>query len=71
MKRIGKTLFNLLMLGSLILGVVVLLHDFIFLTIIPFFSHEFYTMTYFGLCMDLFAYLIIKGSLMYFEELFK
>ena len=71
MKRLGKTLFNLFMLASLLIGVGTLLHDFFILAVLPFFKHEFYSLTYFGLYTDVFAYFLIKMSLMYFEELFK
>ena len=71
MKRIGKTLMNIIILVGMVIGVLVLLHDFIFLTFIPFFSHEFYCITYFGLLVDFVAYSAIKLGGMYFEELFK
>ena len=71
MKRLFKTLFNVFMGLSLLIGIGYLLHDFIFLAIVPLFKHEFYTLTYFGLFTEVFAYLMIKICLMYFEDLFK
>lgn len=70
MKRIGKTLMNIIILVGMVIGVLVLLHDFIFLTIVPFFSHEFYCITYFGLLIDFVAYSAIKMGSLYFEILF-
>lgn len=71
MKRIGKTLLNILVLTSMIIAIAYLLHDFFVLGILPAFSHNFYCITYFGLLTDLGAYMVIKGASMYFEELFK
>lgn len=70
MKRIGKTLMNILILLSMLGGAVILIHDFIFLTFIPFFSHEFYCITYLGLLVDFVAYSAIKMGSLYFEILF-
>ena len=71
MKRVLRTIKNLIILAGMVIGVVILLHDFIFLTIIPFFSHDFYCITYFGLLVDLVSYAAIKMGALYFEILFQ
>lgn len=71
MKRVFRTFKNLFVLASMLLAIFVLIHDFILLGIAPAFTHEFYCITYFGLLVDLCAYIVIKMSGMYFEELFK
>lgn len=71
MKRIFKTIKNIIILASMIVAVALLIHDFVFWGIIPFFSHVFYEMTYLGLFVDLAAIGIIEISTQYFKELFK
>ena len=71
MKRIRKSLLNIFVLASMLLGIGYLLHDFVFLTFVPFFKHEFYCITYFGLLTDLCAYGAIRIGAWHFEEVFK
>lgn len=70
MKRIFKTIKNIIILASMIVAVALLIHDFVFWGIIPFFSHTFYEMTYLGLLVDFTAIGIIEVSYQYFKELF-
>lgn len=71
MKRVFKTIKNILILASMLVAIGLLIHDFIFWGIIPFFSHVFYQMTYLGLFVDLAALGIVEISSQYFKELFK
>jgi hypothetical protein len=71
MKRVFKSVKNILILLSMLVAIGLLIHDFIFWGIIPFFSHTFYEMTYLGLFVDLSALGIIEVGFQYFKELFK
>lgn len=71
MKRLFKTIKNILILASMAGAIGLLIHDFIFWGIIPFFTHKFYTLTYLGLLVDVSAYMIFKIGYLYFEDLFK
>lgn len=69
MKRLFKSVKNILILLSMLVAMGILIHDFIIWGIIPFFSHTFYQMTYIGLFVDLSALGIVEISFQYFKEL--
>lgn len=62
--------FNILILVTVIVTSALLIHDFIFWGIVPMFTGTFYTVTYFGMFLDLMSILALEVSLQYTKEWF-
>lgn len=67
-KKIKINYFNILILISLILSASLLLHDFIFWGILPFFTGKFYMLTYLGMFVDISALIILEISLQIIKD---
>lgn len=62
--------FNITMLFTAIVCVILLVHDFIFWGVIPMFSGVFYQITYFGLFLDVLAIGLLEMSIQFIKEWF-
>lgn len=60
--------FRVLVVLSTILGIFLLVHDFIMLAIVPLFSGMFYTMTYFGFFTEFVAIMLVELGIQFIKE---
>lgn len=77
MKRVKKRVkkskykidwFRVLVVFSTLLGIFLLVHDFICYAIIPFFSGYFYQVTYFGLFVEIMAIGLVETGMQLIKE---
>lgn len=63
------SLFEIVILISIVIAFSILLHDFIFWAITPIFTGMFYQLTYTGLFVDLFCVFVLESGTQYFKEI--